>query len=96
MKQRNMIRANLLFFIGLLTMVYSDLWSQSSNDTQENAHRYAIGYTDTILYDNMYPYAEYGYEGPAPLFLQVWHPIAKSTIGLPCPCLPSRSPRFLR
>ena len=76
-----MIRANLLFFIGLLTMVYSDLWSQSSNDTQENAHRYAIGYTDTILYDNMYPYAEYGYEGPAPLFLQVWHPIAKSTEG---------------
>lgn len=36
--------------------------------------KYRIGYCDSIIYDNENQYAQYHYEGMAPLFAQIWFP----------------------
>lgn len=36
---------------------------------------YVVGYCDTVIYDATKPYAQFGYQGPAPLFVQIWHPL---------------------
>ncbi len=33
------------------------------------------GHFDTVLYDSDFEYAEYGYEGHKPVFVQIWYPI---------------------
>lgn len=35
---------------------------------------YAVGYTDTVIYDDSIQYEFMDYKGPAPLFVQVWFP----------------------
>ena len=35
---------------------------------------YNIGYCDTIIFDNSLNYSQFNYEGPAPIFVQIWHP----------------------
>jgi len=35
---------------------------------------YTVNYSDTILYDTEIHYAQYGYSGRAPLFVQMWFP----------------------
>ena len=33
-----------------------------------------VAYYDTVLYDSSQKYDQFGYEGPAPIFTQVWYP----------------------
>lgn len=47
---------------------------------------FAIGYADTVLLNERQRYAAFGYEGPAPLFVQIWFPLAEA---------PQTSPRSL-
>ncbi len=35
----------------------------------------AVGYLDTVLFNNEQHYAAFGYDGPAPLFVQGWFPL---------------------
>lgn len=35
---------------------------------------YGIGYTDTLITDSRFHYTAYGYDGPKPLFIKIWHP----------------------
>lgn len=35
----------------------------------------AIGFADTLLFNDSLHYAGFGYEGPAPLFVQAWFPV---------------------
>ena len=41
-----------------------------------------IGFADTLLVNDSLPYAAFGYEGPAPLFVQAWFPLG-GTIASP-------------
>lgn len=43
--------------------------------------KYNTGYCDTILYTETVTYRQYGYNGPAPLFVQIWHPVEKKQTG---------------
>lgn len=36
---------------------------------------YSIGFADTLLFNDRLHYAAFGYDGPAPLFVQVWFPL---------------------
>ncbi|MBL7938153.1 MAG: hypothetical protein JNL43_02235 [Flavobacteriales bacterium] len=36
---------------------------------------YTIGFSDTLLFNDSLRYASFGYDGPAPLFVQAWFPI---------------------
>ena len=42
---------------------------------------YSVGFCDTLLYNPDQPYSQYGYTGDAPLFVQIWHPIAPEQSG---------------
>ena len=37
-----------------------------------------IGFADTLLYNDSLHYSAFGYEGPAPLFVQAWFPLEKA------------------
>lgn len=37
--------------------------------------RYAIGFADTLLFNDSLHYTGFGYDGPAPLFVQAWFPV---------------------
>lgn len=37
---------------------------------------FEIGYYDTLIYNHNVSYNQFGYNGPAPLFVQIWHPVA--------------------
>lgn len=39
---------------------------------------YDVGYCDTILFDDSLHYSQFNYKGDAPMFVQIWHPIAVS------------------
>jgi dienelactone hydrolase len=41
--------------------------------------KYSVRYSDTVIYDPAIHYEQYGYSGPAPLFVQVWFPSMKAT-----------------
>lgn len=36
---------------------------------------YAVGYFDTVIYNEAAKYEQYGYQGAAPIFVQIWHPL---------------------
>jgi len=40
---------------------------------------YNVRYSDTVIYDPSIHYEQYGYSGPAPLFVQIWFPSRKGT-----------------
>ena len=40
-----------------------------------------VGISDTLLFVEGLPYQAFGYEGPAPLFVQVWHPVDEAQDG---------------
>jgi dienelactone hydrolase len=42
---------------------------------------YEPGYCDTLLYIEGLPYEQYGFSGPAPLFVQVWYPLEYQSSG---------------
>lgn len=37
--------------------------------------RYSIGFADTLIFNDSLRYTGFGYDGPAPLFVQAWFPI---------------------
>lgn len=41
--------------------------------------RYTIGFADTLLFNDSLRYSAFGYDGPAPLFVQAWFPIQEPT-----------------
>ncbi|MBK9592579.1 MAG: hypothetical protein IPO32_14145 [Crocinitomicaceae bacterium] len=49
--------------------------AQDSFYTELEMGKYDVGFFDTLLYSDSSQYNQYGYTGPAPLFVQVWHPI---------------------
>lgn len=40
-----------------------------------------VGYCDSLIFSSDESYTQFGYNGPAPLFLQIWHPIDDSISG---------------
>lgn len=40
--------------------------------------KYQVGITDTVIYDSIYNYEQFGYKGKKPYFLKIWHPVLKS------------------
>lgn len=40
---------------------------------------FQAGYFDTVLYDSDFEYAEFGYEGHKPVFVQIWYPTDTET-----------------
>lgn len=52
--------------------------AQSSYYNYFELGQYAIGFYDTVIYDNEIQYDQYGSEGAAPIFLQIWFPIQPS------------------
>jgi dienelactone hydrolase len=63
---------NLFAFFTLLTLTIAN--SQESYYDHVKLGKYHVAYTDTILYDASLEYKQFGYEGDAPLFVQIWHP----------------------
>ena len=43
---------------------------------EPSASRYYIGFADTLLFNDRQHYAAFGYDGPAPLFVQLWFPLS--------------------
>lgn len=41
-----------------------------------SAPEYSVGFADTLLFNTAQHYAEFGYDGPAPLFVQLWFPLS--------------------
>lgn len=39
--------------------------------------KYKTGYDDTVIFNSRHTYQQYGYNGPAPLFVQIWHPVSR-------------------
>jgi acetyl esterase/lipase len=37
---------------------------------------YNVGFCDTVIFNTEVNYSAYGYQGKAPLFLEIWHPIS--------------------
>jgi pimeloyl-ACP methyl ester carboxylesterase len=42
---------------------------------------YGVGYSDTVKFDLEIQYSQYGYDGPAPAFVQVWFPLEEKSEG---------------
>lgn len=38
-----------------------------------------IGFMDTLIFDASYPYKAFDYSGPKPYFIQIWHPLKKTS-----------------
>lgn len=45
--------------------------------------KFAIGFDQAILFDQSTPYEQYGYQGDAPIFVQIWHPLKKKANAAP-------------
>lgn len=56
---------------GLTLLLTCAVHGQESVDV-----KYPIGFADTLIYNNSLRYAAFGYDGPAPLFVQVWFPLS--------------------
>ncbi|HRT53151.1 MAG TPA: hypothetical protein P5291_03660, partial [Flavobacteriales bacterium] len=44
---------------------------------------YRIGFGDTLLFNDRLHYAAFGYDGPAPLFAQLWFPLIEDPATAP-------------
>lgn len=42
---------------------------------KQTRSRYEVGYSDTVLFNREVTYSFQHYQGPAPLFVQIWHPL---------------------
>ncbi len=51
--------------------------SQDSFYKKIELGKYQVGFCDTIIYSDQQSYSQFGYKGPTPFFLQIWHPIKK-------------------
>ena len=39
---------------------------------------YKVGFADTLIFNEELTYEQFGYKGPAPLFVQVWYPLGQA------------------
>ena len=68
------------YSIILILFIYScESVPQNSFYEEVELGKYKVGYFDTLAYDMEQQYNQFGYEGPAPIFIQVWHPLKKSS-----------------
>lgn len=49
--------------------------AQDSFYTELDMGKYDVGFFDSLIFSDSSQYNQYGYNGTAPLFVQVWHPI---------------------
>ena len=50
---------------------------------EPSAPEYSVGFADTLLFNTTQHYAEFGYDGPAPLFVQLWFPLSAEPMTAP-------------
>ncbi|HOY28749.1 MAG TPA: hypothetical protein PLR96_07225 [Flavobacteriales bacterium] len=55
------------------------LVSDAHTSNAQSPTRYTIGFADTLLFNDSLHYTGFGYDGPAPLFVQAWFPIEERT-----------------
>lgn len=60
---------------GIQVIICAVLFGQETNTVP-----IAIGHADTVLFSDGLHYTGYGYDGPAPLFLQAWLPVERSAL----------------
>ena len=72
----------MLAFLFLILSVFPSLRAQSSFYDLLNLGSFAPGYSDTVIYDSRFTYEAYSYQGSKPYFVQVWHPVEKSSRSL--------------
>lgn len=67
--------------IGLALLALFSLQSLSQDSFYHHLEfgEFAVGFADTILYDEEIIYNQYDYQGKAPIFSQIWFPIPKDT-----------------
>lgn len=59
----------------IFLLMTSCFFAQKS--TSISIGKYAVGYTDTLLFNQDETYQFGNYNGPAPLFVQIWHPLKR-------------------
>lgn len=68
-----MNKLTILFCILLFSL--SSYCQQDSFYNEIQLGEYSVGYCDTILFDDSLNYSQFNYDGPAPIFVQIWHPV---------------------
>lgn len=63
-----------LLIFGILFSLLLSATAQDSYYKHISLGKNKVGYSDTIIYDNEISYNQYGYEGKAPMFVQIWFP----------------------
>lgn len=64
--------------LGLILLFVRATFGQSAPDAM-----HTIGFVDTLLFNDSLRYTGSGYDGPAPLFVQVWFPLSTEPITAP-------------
>ncbi len=67
-----------LRFLGLALTLAFAVMGQEPPDT-----KYHIGFKDTLLFNDRQLYTAFGYDGPAPLFVQLWFPLSVEPMTAP-------------
>ena len=74
-----MNRIPLIFCILIFSL--NSYCQQDSFYDQVQLGEYKVGYCDTIIFDDSLNYSQFNYEGPAPIFVQIWHPFVSKENG---------------
>ena len=78
---KNAVRRKTHDPLSILLLLATMLWASTAS--AQTPPPYTIGFADTLLFSDSLHYAGFGYEGPAPLFVQAWFPIEEpATIRL--------------
>lgn len=56
-------------------VIFLNGYAQDSFYSELEMGKYDVGFFDTLIYSDSSQYKQYGYNGPAPLFVQIWHPV---------------------
>ena len=71
-----MNRITLIFYILIFSL--NSYCQQDSFYSHIQLGEYSVGYCDTIIFDDSLNYSQFNYEGPAPIFVQIWHPFVST------------------
>lgn len=58
----------------IVSLFFTQVIFLSAMFAQVSYGTYQVAYCDTILFDSTYQYDQFGYLGPAPLFVHIWYP----------------------
>ncbi|MBN2173945.1 MAG: hypothetical protein JW731_07430 [Bacteroidales bacterium] len=70
-----------LFLFFFATILFFESSSQDSFYSNIQFGNFNIGFCDTIIYNDDLTYDQFGYQGPLPIFIQVWHPVILNSSG---------------